>query len=181
MFKANYTQANYDEDLKLTNFVLLKKFKKSQFEDIEQIIQDCLFDLYQARQLFDSFKSKYSSLACKVIHNRLLKQLNFDSRSMRKTKNSLLSLDEDLGEFCLADLIGNEMQVDEIGVVDMIKKVLSKSKNTNYVKSCYLYILGYCDKEVAIKLNISHQVVNRYKQKFREELRNELAKIGYEI
>lgn len=181
MLNINYSVENYNEDLKLINFMLFKKFNKKQFEDLEQTIQDCLFDLYQARQLFDSFKSKYSSFACKVIHNRLMFQLRLKNSLGFRFNQNILSLDEDLGEFCLADLIGDEMQTDEIGVVDMIKKILNKSKNTNYVKSCYLFIQGYKDVEIALKLKISKQIVCWYRKKFRTELRKELAKVGYEI
>lgn len=177
MLERNYTQKNYNEDLKLINFMLFKKFNKKQFEDLEQTIQDCLFDLYQARQLFDTFKAKYSSFACKVIHSRLLKQLRF----CNQVNKSMNSLDEDLGEFCLSDLIGEEMQTDEIGVVDMIKKILNKSKNTNYVKSCYLFMQGYSMRKIASMLGCSAERVSQHIEKFRAELRKELAKVGYEI
>ena len=175
MKKEKYSQQDYEEDLKLILSVL-KKFNTSFIEDTEQFVIDCLLRLYNSRQNFDLSKGKYSTYAYRVITNFYINYLQKKISSFGS-----VSFDEPFKEnMTLADFIGTELFIEELGVVDEIKDILF-SKKEIYRKIIKYILLGYTQREIAQKLKITHQYCSYIKKQFQNELRSRLLKKGYEV
>lgn len=177
----NYTYENYEEDLKIANFVFIKHFLRYQAMK-DDLLQVAMVDLWKGRDCYDKSKGKYSTYACKICFNAMLiyihKEFNncadvISVNIQLKTTSNNLTLNE-----CLEDTAYRIEDVEDIIVIRQVLKRYFKTlkKDSKEYKICKLVLKGNTTKEICSILQCSHQYVDKIKNQFRIQLKNMLKK-----
>lgn len=170
-----YTQKDYEEDQRISNWVFNKYFKKDyRFKD--DLIQESLIRLWKNRAKFNEAKCKYSTWAVKVSITSMLMFF----RKEKKYYNNL-SLDyefkrDDGDKMNFAEFIGiNEIDTDKIDVKILFENVL-KNKNEEERIIVDRMLKGFTQKEIAKEIGKSRASVSRKVSKFGNELKIEMVR-----
>lgn len=142
----------------------------------EDLFQEGCIGIFQAAKIYDSGKGKFTTIACKCIHNSLHK---FVSRYVKKHyRENLVSLEQTIYEN------GDNKDItlkDNIAVKDnnigfdlnyyLKKAETSNIKDLKFIIS--MYIAGYSQWEIGSILGISQVQVSRRIQQYRNILTKE--------
>lgn len=198
-----YTEEMYKEDKKISNFVFknrlfLPEDIKAQYKD--DLIQDSLIALYNARQNFEKSKGvKYISYAVKISLRKMLLYLKredhkgkiFNKISLSEPITEDLTLEEMLGEYDIYNGLEQE-QIRQLK--EVIKSVITapkhytftydkrkiKNRKTKLTKSQIIsleyYIDGISRQELQNKYNVSRQCIEQHIHKYSTKIKQELLK-----
>lgn len=179
MENKNYSNENYNEDLKLANFVFNKHF--CNYENIkDDLIQVALFALWKGRKYFDCYKATYSTWACKICKNEMSKFIykelcHLDNYSL----NEKIGIDNnDELETCIKEKSFSFYDIDELIVISTaIKKYLKNIHNKKVIINIeQLLLKGFSVSEISNLIGCSHQYVSNIKALFKRELKEILDK-----
>lgn len=164
-----YTQKEYEEDLKMSRWVFNKCFKNSrQYED--DLIEAGLINLWKKRKYFDPSKGTYSTYAFKVAYVGMLMFLRKEKKYFH---NFSLDCDNSESSSLLEILIAPEITTNDIDLEMAIEKVLEK-KCAKYKTIITLLLNGYTQKEIVQNFDISKQLCSLRFSKFKRFLKEEL-------
>lgn len=172
-----YTEKDYQEDLKISNYVFCKYFKK--FVTYKQdLIQESLIGLWKTRLKFDESRGKLSTFKTIVS----ITYMRLFLRKERKHLNNLL-LECDLkkvgdnGELLeLFDVFSNdEINIEKIDLYDEILNVLGTKKKT-FIDIVKFSLSGYNQTDVSKIKNCSQAKVSRVLKRFKNDLCKQIEK-----
>lgn len=153
-----------EDNIKLVYLIVSKEYPT--FFNDEDIIQSGMVGLCLAAEKWDETKSKFSTYAGQCIRNEIRREFQ-----KRKKYGNPLSLDKSVkndGDDCtFADfIIGNE-DVDYVDFESFYDVLTPREKEV-----ISLLQEGYKEKEIANKLQLARQVVNKYKRRALAKWRN---------
>lgn len=169
-----YTEKDYQEDLRISQWVFNKHFNKF-LSYKEDLIQESLMRLWKAKTRFD--KSRGNLGTFKVIVS--INSMKIFLRSERRHIDNLVlgselnsGHEDDLVD--LMDLIASdEIDTDKIDLKDTISKVL-KTKKEKFRKVVNLYLQDFTQSEIAKEVDNSKTMVNRMLKTFKKDLGKEM-------
>lgn len=171
----NYTQQQFENDSKTANFIFNKYFSKYKFYK-EDMIQESLIHLFKARKTFKTGSgATYKTYACSSCYNCMF---NF-IRSNCNEKYIFQSLSDKItDDLTIEDTIGEEMQINELGldrIFNAIKRNVKRKlgeKSNSYLKFIDYKLALLSNTEIKQKLNCSRQFVH----KLSVQLKNDIVK-----
>ncbi len=169
-----YTEKDYQEDLKISQWVFNKHFSK--FLSYKQdLIQESLMKLWQAKTRFDETRGNLGTFKVIVSINAMKICLRKERRHIDNlVLGSELNSDHKDDLIDLMDLIANdEIDTDKIDLTDSILKVL-KTKSEKVRKVVKLYLQDYNQAEISKKIDNSQAMVSRMLKTFKNDLSKEM-------
>jgi len=163
-----YTPKNYEEDLKISNWVFNRYFKHYKaFKD--DMIQTAIIKLWQTRPQFNEQKSKYSTYACLIAYREMLILLRKEKKYLRD-----ISLYEETDDgLLLIDTIPANDTSDTKNLLLKIKAILAGFDNKDR-KFIILYLRNTTQAEIAKQSNISTGYISKQIKYFKELLKKRL-------
>lgn len=177
-----YNQKNYQEDLKLCRAVL-KKFsnEKKQYQDLEQI---ALLAIYKGRKCFNSQKASLSTYLYSCAYTDILYYLK---RQSKDVSNYCCLLSEPIAEdLTIEDTLGEEMQINELGLDRVFKAIIHKvkrklgDKSNSYLKFIKCKLNFMSNKEIEERLCCTRQFVSKLNKQLRADIVSYSKKFGIE-
>lgn len=136
------------EDLKISNFVFSRYF--SVYKHLkDDLVQESLFALWNARKNFNPNISTYITYACNVSKNAMKMLIRKEERHLNNA---------DIEEFQEILKITPKFE-DYVSTMQDIEKL--KRLNKKYPKVINLLLAGFNHKEIAQKLNFTRQYVDK--------------------
>ena len=171
MVNENYTNENYEEDLKLVNYVFNTYFKT--YKNIkEDLIADGMLIAWKSRQTFNN-KFRYTTYCC---HNVYMKMLEMITKNKFCLDTDILlseKIKQDNSKITLADILEDtSTNFDYIDTKITLEKAIKEylkmlaQPNIKY-KITRLLLKGYTGVEIAKKINCTKSYVVKIKQEFK--------------
>lgn len=181
-----YTNAMYEEDNKIANWVF-KKYFIFAIDYKADLIQEALMQLWNARKKKDETKSKYFSFAIICSYYamcRYLRKIKFGGKNLRtKTQLTILSYDTNISEdTTLIELLGKEDNHKNFDYDYLLKtgnEIINNHKSKALKKIASLVLQCKTPTQITKELNISRQAVSLYIIKFRKLLTEKLKEENY--
>ena len=175
-----YTQENYEEDLKISQYVF-KKFIKGNLQYKEDLIQVSLIELSKCRQKYNIEKGAYTTFATRVSKNAMLMFLRKEQRIMNNYSN--ISMETIfLDQLKLSDILEDKNDFTESLQEQNLYKILTsnnKLKKTRIKLIAKLFLSNKSQIEISKTLKISRSLVSRYINKFKEISKEILTDLKY--
>lgn len=187
-----YTIEDYNNDIKLSEYVFRKYFKK-YIEDKEDLIQSSIIALWKKRNNFDISKGTLSSFKFGVSYYAMLEYFRSINKGYKKgfdtytfvSMNNTIPGTEDL---LLCDIIeDNSINLDKNLEFQNLIKVLKEcsnqikwSKNARYSKQIVEFInKGYCDIDISKKIGCTRELCRVVRKRYVLILRDKLKEYKY--
>ena len=167
-----YTTENYEQDKRIAIYVFNKNFKGHYLKD--DLIQTAVIALWQLRQK-GNYKD-YVNCACKTAHNHMI---DFLRKENRHFADSLFDNGGGETDLQLIDILESEQPTaqDYYEYRELVKKIIPLPilVSTRNRKIIALYLKHYAQGEIAERVGVSRQCVNRVIRHFREAVRQILG------
>ena len=167
-----YTIENYEQDKRITIYVFNKNFKGHYLKD--DLIQTAIIALWRLRQKRNY--NDYVNCACKTALNHMI---DFLRKESRRFADSLFDSVGGENDVQLIDILVSEQPTaqDIYEYRELVKRIFSLPmlvSNRNR-KIIALHLKHYAQGEIAERVGVSRQYVNRTVRFFREAVRQILG------
>lgn len=153
-----------EENKKLVNFVLNKKFPSRKYDD--DLYQIGLIALWKAAKNFNEGDAKFSTYAITCIKNSIIMEIQKENAKKRKLEENIIpfSLDAKFetneGQADLSDSIGKDfIPYDTLGIKEYKTKLSHRKR-----KVLQLLLEGYSIDEISKMLQIGRTTIYKDKQ-----------------